>query len=108
MPDVSRAEITSSATDLTPYTAFLKKLSQGQVVTLPLEAGESSRAVMRSLNAAAHQSGVRLGRLASADGTVRFRVLTPQKRAAGVSPQPPPPPQATGAPALRRRSRKAT
>ena len=74
MPDFTRAEISTGADDLSEYTTFLRKLSPGQFVTLPLQEGESSRVVMRSLNAAAVQSDMRLARLASDEDSVRFRV----------------------------------
>jgi hypothetical protein len=85
MPDFTRAEITTGVQDLTAYTGFLRKLQVGQAVSLPLEEGESGRRVMRSLNAAAGQVGMRLTRLSSADGSVRFRVLSPEKRRVDLS-----------------------
>jgi hypothetical protein len=80
MPDFTRAEISNTTTDLTAYITFLKKLSRGQTVTLPLEAGETTRTVMRAINTAAAESHLRLARLNSPSGTVRFRVLPPEKR----------------------------
>lgn len=85
MPNFSRAEITSTAEDLTSYKNFLKKLALGQVVTLPLEAGETTRKVMRALNAAAADSNMRLSRVASPSGTVRFKVAAPEKRSVNIS-----------------------
>jgi hypothetical protein len=85
MPDFTRAEITTEVQELTAYTGFLQKLQVGQAVSLPLEEGESSRRVMRSLNAAAGQVGMRLTRLSSADGSVRFRVLSPERRRLSIS-----------------------
>ena len=85
MPDFARAEISNQSRDLTPYVAFLKRLTLGQVVSLPLELGESARAVMRSLNEAAVAADMRVARLASAEGVVRFRVLAPEKRAITMS-----------------------
>ena len=79
MPNFSRAEIVASPADLSTYTTFLRRLSAGQVVTLPLEEGESARQVMRSLNAAAAQSGMRLARLAAGDQSVRFRIVRPSR-----------------------------
>ena len=85
MPDFAKAEISTTSQDLSGYKTFLKRLEIGQTVSLPLEAGESSRSVMRSLNAAAAQSSVRLARLPTTDGSVRFRVLPPEKRAVNLS-----------------------
>jgi hypothetical protein len=85
MPDFTRAEISNTTTDLTAYITFLKKLSLGHVVTLPLDAGETSRKVMRAINAAATESHLRLARLNSPSGTVRFRVLAPEKRAVNLT-----------------------
>jgi hypothetical protein len=85
MPDFSRAEIANETIDLTPYRTLLKRVAPGQTVTLPLEAGESPRRVMRAINAAARQSEVRLARVRSEAGAVRFRMLPPQKRAVTLS-----------------------
>lgn len=85
MPDFTRAEISTHAQDLTPYLTFLRRLSPGNVVTLPLEPGESRRRVMRTLNSAAGQVKVRLSRVDAPEGTVRFRVLPPEKRAITMS-----------------------
>jgi hypothetical protein len=87
MPDFARAEIATTTEDLTGYKNFLRKLAVGQVVTLPLEAGETSRKVMRALNAAAGQSGMRLSRLDSPDNAVRFKVVSPEKRVVNISPE---------------------
>ena len=85
MPDFTRAETSNTTSDLTAYITFLKKLSRGQTVTLPLEAGETPRTVMRAINAAAAESQLRLARLDSPSGTVRFRVLAPEKRALNLT-----------------------
>ena len=85
MPKFAQAEITTTTEDLTGYKNFLKKLSVGQVITLPLEAGETSRKVMRSLNAAAAQSSMRLARVASPRDVVRFKVVPEQKRQVNIS-----------------------
>jgi hypothetical protein len=87
MPDFARAEISSTGEDLTEYKAFLRKLKVGEVVTLPLEHGETSRKVMRALNAAAAQSNLRLARLASGADAVRFKVAPPEKRSVNISPE---------------------
>lgn len=87
MPNFARAEVTEgSAENLAEYRAFLKKLSVGQVVNLPLEQGETTRKVMRGLNAAAQQSGMRLSRIPSDERSVRFRVAAPEKRKVNISP----------------------
>jgi hypothetical protein len=78
MPDFAKATVSDTSRDLTAYLAFLHKLEIGQVVTLPLEAGESSRSVMRSLNQAAHAQHMRIARLTAGDGAIRFRVLAPR------------------------------
>jgi hypothetical protein len=85
VPDFTRAEISHQTTDLTPYLTFLKRVSPGHVVTVPLDTGETSRKVMRAINAAAAQSELRLAKLDSPSGTVRFRVLTPEKRAVNLT-----------------------
>jgi hypothetical protein len=85
MPDFTKAEVANTAADLSAYLAFLKRLEVGQVVTLPLEQGESTRKVMRNLNAAAGSSSMRIARLPSAAGVVRFRVVAPAKRVVTMS-----------------------
>jgi hypothetical protein len=85
MPDFARAEIATSTEDLSAYRTFLRKLEVGQVVSLPLQPGESTRRVMRSVNLAAGELGMRVTRLSSETGTVRFRVTSPQKRTVNIS-----------------------
>jgi hypothetical protein len=85
MPKFAQAEITTTTEDLSGYKTFLKKLTVGQVVTLPLDDGETSRKVMRSLNAAAAQSSMRLARVASPRDSVRFKVVPEQKRKVNIS-----------------------
>jgi hypothetical protein len=85
MPDFNRAQIATTTADLTSYTEFLRKLKVGQTITVPLESGESTRRVMRNLNSAAAQSKLRLARLPSEENTVRFRVLSPEKRQIAMS-----------------------
>jgi hypothetical protein len=85
MPKFAQAEIATEAEDLSGYKTFLKKLSVGQVVTLPLDEGETSRKVMRALNTAAEQSNMRLARLASSDDVVKFKVVPEEKRAVNIS-----------------------
>ena len=85
MPDFARAQVTETAEDLSAYLTFLRRFTAGQVVTLPLEDGESSRVVMRTLNRAATQSAIRLARLPSNGNAVRFRVLSAEKRSITLS-----------------------
>lgn len=85
MPDFSRAEIATTTEDLSEYKAFLRKLTIGQVVTLPLEDGETSRRVMRALNAAAGENNMRLSRLPSDEQSVRFKVVPEERRAVNIS-----------------------
>jgi hypothetical protein len=85
MPDFAKAEISNESQDLTAYRTFLKRLTVGQTVSLPLEESETSRKVMRALNSAAASSGIRLARLPSSNGEVRFRVLPPEKRSVNIS-----------------------
>jgi hypothetical protein len=87
MPDFARAEISTTSEDLSAYKAFLRKLAVGQVVTLPLEDGETTRKVMRALNAAAVESNMRLSRLPSAEDSVRFKVVPEEKRTVNISPE---------------------
>jgi hypothetical protein len=85
MPDFSRAEIATTSADLSAYTSFLRKVQVGQTITLPLDPGETPRTVMRAVNSAASQLGVRLARLPSDQGVVRFRVISPEKRQIQIS-----------------------
>jgi hypothetical protein len=87
MPNFARAEISTTTEDLTSYKTFLKRLTVGQVVTLPLEQGETSRRVMRALNSAAEQSGMRITRLASDAASVRFKVVPTERRKVTISPE---------------------
>src|SRR4051812_40995901 len=47
MPAFDRAHISDAAQDLGEYRTFLRALQVGQVVTLPLEANERARGVVR-------------------------------------------------------------
>jgi hypothetical protein len=87
MPNFAQAEIRSPTEDLGEYKAFLRTLKVGQTVTLPLEPGESSRVVMRGINSVAAEAKMRINRLPSDEGTVRFRVMEAEKRAVNVTPQ---------------------
>ena len=85
MPKFAQAEISTTGEDLSGYKNFLKKLAVGQVVTLPLEEGETSRRVMRALNAAAAESNMRLSRLASGGDVVKFKIVPEEKRSVNIS-----------------------
>jgi hypothetical protein len=85
MPNFTQAQITSAAEDMSAYRTFVRSLKVGQVVTLPLEEGESTRRVMRALNAAAKDHRVRLARLSSLENAVRFRVMPVEKRSVNLS-----------------------
>ncbi len=71
MPAFARAQIDTTTDDLQDYRVFLRQLSTGQVVTLPLEPGETTRFVMRRLNTAAQASNMRLERLPSGANSIR-------------------------------------
>ena len=85
MPDFTRAKVSEDTQDLTAYRTFLKRLQVGQAVTLPLEPGETTRKVMRALNTVASQNSIRLTRLPGDKETVRFRVVSPEKRTVVIS-----------------------
>src|SRR5574341_489911 len=85
MPDFANASISQTSEDLAAYTTFVKKLKIGQVVVLPLSGDDTSRKVMRALNAAAGQNQLRLTRLAAPAGAVKFKVAPPEKRAVALS-----------------------
>ena len=85
VPDFKNAEVTTVVEDLSQYKAFLSEYKQGQVVKLPLTAGETPRRVMRALNKAAAANGVRLIRLRSGDDEVRFRITSPERRVVNLS-----------------------
>ncbi|MAG35708.1 MAG: hypothetical protein CL878_05615 [Dehalococcoidia bacterium] len=67
--------------DLTPYKAFLEQYEVGVTVDLPLEDGESPRAIKRRLTLASKELGMRL-RYPQNMGTevVRFKVMPLEKR----------------------------
>lgn len=64
--------------DLTKYVRYLRKLNDGNVVTMPLSEGETQRIVMRYFNQAATQLGVSLQRLPTDSLSVRFKVSQPR------------------------------
>lgn len=85
MPEFKTAASAIAIADLAPYKAFLAQYMRGQVITLQLSVGETNRSVMRQLNAAATENGVRLARLRSPEGSVRFRILPQEKRPSSLS-----------------------
>jgi hypothetical protein len=87
VPDFAHAEISATTEDLTEYKEFLRKLKVGSLVKLPLKQGETPRRVMRALNIAARQSGIRLSRLPSDADSVRFKIMPPNKRIVNLSPE---------------------
>jgi hypothetical protein len=87
VPDFKNAEVTTVVEDLSQYKTFLAGFHHGQVVKLPLLAGETPRRVMRALNKAAAVNGVRLARLRSDEDHVRFRVASPERRVVNISPE---------------------
>jgi hypothetical protein len=104
MPDFSAAakverptpRSRTSRIDLTPYKEFLGQYEVGETVDLPLEAGESVRAIKRRLTLASRELEMRLRYPADPDGAVRFKVM-PQPETAlrtgspGALPSPPAP-----------------
>ncbi len=85
MPDFKNAEVSTVVEDLSQYKAFLAQYVVGQVVTLPISTGETPRRVMRSLNKAAGANNVRLIRLRSDEGRVRFRMAPQERRVVNLS-----------------------
>lgn len=92
MPILSKAQVTvgpvtaqTDNVDIAPYLEFMSGLQVGSKVILPLEEGENARAVMRTLNRAAKQTGVRLGRVNTDLGSVGFRVRPLEKRSITMS-----------------------
>ncbi|CAA9282310.1 MAG: hypothetical protein AVDCRST_MAG77-3960 [uncultured Chloroflexi bacterium] len=97
MPAFDRAVIAQHAEDLTEYETFLRQLTPGQEVRLPIEPGESSRVVARRLNTAASSVGIRLQHHPRTVGAVAFRVMPGEKRSRGRSVRAAEPPADRGA-----------
>jgi hypothetical protein len=85
MPNFAQAKISSQTDDLSEYRTFLRSLKVGQVVTLPLEEGETTRKVMRTLNSVAREHKVRLARISSPENAIKFRVMPAEKRAVNLT-----------------------
>ncbi len=67
--------------DLTPYKDFLKKYKVGVTIDLPLESGESTRAIKRRLTLASKELNMRLRYPLHPDKKViRFKVMPTEKR----------------------------
>lgn len=67
--------------DLTPYKSFLQKYKVGVTVDLPLESGESTRAIKRRLTLASKELGMRLRYPQHpVKEVIRFKVMPPEKR----------------------------
>jgi len=85
MPNFDAATIHKTTEDLTEVLSFLRTVSVGEQVVLPLSTGERSNRAMRSLNAAAKQLSLRLARRKSADTEVIFKVMPVAKRPVSIT-----------------------
>ena len=71
----------TSRIDLTPYKDFLQEYEIGETVDLPLESGESPRAIKWRLTLASKELGMRLRYpLDMGTSVVRFKVMPLEKR----------------------------
>lgn len=69
--------------DLGPYKEFLATLQVNQVVSLPLEEGETARSIKRRLTVASKDVKMRIRYTSVADtpdGQVQFKVMPLEKR----------------------------
>lgn len=74
--------------DLTPYLKLLGDNNKpGTRITLPLEKGDRPRVVMRHINKAADQMGVRLRRIPTAASVVEVVIINPEKRPTSLTPE---------------------
>ena len=89
MPNFSEAEKVKTRTpkprinriDLTPYKDFLQQYEVGVTVDLPLDTGESVRAIKRRLTLASKELDMRLRYpLGMGPEVVRFKVMPLEKR----------------------------
>ncbi|NBO46957.1 MAG: hypothetical protein EBU85_08145, partial [Actinobacteria bacterium] len=80
VPFFEKAKVTATSEDLTSYMKFLEPLVYGQRVEQPIENGETTRKVMRSLNRAADRLNKRLVRIPSDASKVVFRVGRTERR----------------------------
>ena len=62
-------------TELAQYRLFLSKYSEGSRINLPLAEGETSRVVMRYLNASAEILGKKIHRISSSKTVLTFRLV---------------------------------
>jgi hypothetical protein len=91
MPEFSSAKIVKSASgalvDLTPYLKLLQSNDQpGSRIILPLEQGDRSRVIMRNMNRAADQSGMRIRRsLPGTPNAIDIVVMNPEKRSLNLT-----------------------
>lgn len=87
MPDFEAAIITrNQGVDLEPSLGFLHPINPGTNVSLDLVEGETSRKVMRALNAAAKLQAKRLVPLPGHSAQrIHFKVMPLAKRAPSVS-----------------------
>lgn len=85
VPLFEKAKITDTSEDLTPYMKLLEPLVYGQRVEQPLENGETTRKVMRSMNRAADRLNKRLVRIPSDSHKVVFRIGRAERRKLNIS-----------------------
>jgi len=80
MPKFESAEVvvatgSISEIELAQYRLFLSKYSDGSRINLPLVEGETSRVVMRYLNASAEILGKKIHRISSSETVLTFRLV---------------------------------
>ena len=80
VPMFEKAKVSDTSEDLTSYMKFLEPLVYGQRVEQPIESGETTRKVMRSLNRAADRMNKRLVRIPSDATKVVFRIVRTERR----------------------------
>lgn len=86
MPKFTTAVVTktSNTVDLTEAKNFLASQPTGARINLEMEENETSRQVMRVLNASAKELGIKIFRIAATKTAVMFRIVNvrgPQKTA---------------------------
>ena len=90
MPNFSTAIVheNTSKTDLTEAKNFLSAQRAGSKITIDMEENETSRQVMRVLNASAKELGIKLFRIGATKTSVIFRIVNvrgPRKKATIVN-----------------------
>ena len=80
MPKFESAEVvvatgSISEIELAQYRLFLSKYPDGSRINLPLADGETSRVVMRYLNASANILGKKIHRISSNETVLTFRLV---------------------------------